>query len=113
MDFVRCLNIHNEQAMINCQRYFPNVIELKISNYTFKANEHSFLVNLNNIISLGRLTKVDISAICCSFPDIIELLLNADNIQILAIDFHSDSSDLLLLQRNERSHLASQTNKVR
>lgn len=113
MDFVRCLNIDNKQAMITCQRYFPNITELKISNYTFNTNEHSFLANLNNIISLERLTKVDISDICCSFLDIIELLLNARNIQTLAIDFHSDYTELTSFQRNERFHLGSQTSKVR
>jgi hypothetical protein len=113
MNFVRCLDIHNKQAMINCQRYFPNVTELKISNYTFNTNEHSFPANLKNIISLERLTKVDISDICCSFSDIIELLLNAGNIQALAIDFHSDYSELISFQRNERFHFGSHTNKVR
>jgi len=113
MDFVRSLDIHNKQAMITCQRYFPNVTELKISNCTFNANEHSFLANLNNIISIERLTKVDISDICCSFSDIVELLSHAGNIQTLAIDFHSDSSELILFQRNERFHLGSQTNNVR
>lgn len=113
MDFVRCLNIDNKQAMITCQRYFPNITELKISNYTFNTNEHSLLANLNNIISLERLTKVDISDICCSFLDIIELLLNARNIQTLAIDFHSDYTELTSFQRNERFHLGSQTSKVR
>jgi hypothetical protein len=53
---VHHLEIHDEQAIINCVKYFPNTTELTISYDVVNKHENGLSNSFNSIIPLKQLT---------------------------------------------------------
>jgi hypothetical protein len=72
MNSVHHLQISDEQAIINCVKYFPNVTELTISQESIIGNKNLFLsTTLNHIFPLEQLNKLNITHYYGCFSDII------------------------------------------
>jgi len=83
-----------EQALINCTDYFPNVTELTLSN-SFQEDHCSLSNDLNRVLPLIQLTKLNINSEHFCFTELIELLCFTPNIhtmKIASIRFYSRPS---------------------
>ncbi|CAF1403982.1 unnamed protein product [Rotaria sordida] len=74
---------------LNRQNYFPNVIQLTISCYVEKLDDYSFITNLECMISLKQLTKLDINIWGFPFEEIIKLLRLTPNLYTLRFNAYS------------------------
>jgi hypothetical protein len=137
MDSVVDLSMFNEEALINCTYYFPNVTRLKTSyriftktNYstyddTFNATRptgetHHTLIKsnsvecVNRIVPLEKLTRLDIDFSGNHFSDLIKILQYAPNIDTFNIDFRQDYiRNSILFEQTESFRLVSKTNKIK
>ncbi|CAF4266085.1 unnamed protein product, partial [Rotaria sordida] len=74
---------------LNRQNYFPNVIQLTISCYVEKLDDYSFITNLECMISLKQLTKLDINIWGFPFEEMIKLLRLTPNLYTLRFNAYS------------------------
>jgi len=100
--------------MINCNYYFPNATELKISDGFVNQGRTFSLLYLNSIIPLRRLTKLVITSFHINFSKIIELIRCTPNIHTFMIDTGDNNlGDLISLQRSGNFQFASETNNIK
>lgn len=114
MNSVQSLSIADEQWAIERKKYFPNVTNLSV---TYDANnEYSnyFVNELNNIVPLIHITKLDLSLALSHFSKFIELLRYTSNVHSLTIDLNRmNDKDLIPIQKSEGFELLSTTNKIK
>ncbi|CAF3944046.1 unnamed protein product, partial [Rotaria sp. Silwood1] len=84
-DSVQHVYIHNTNAMEQCLSYFPNAIELTLSE-TFHVPRDSIVISLNRIIPLRQLTKLTFDYHHFPFEQVIELLHFTPNVHTLKLD---------------------------
>jgi hypothetical protein len=89
MNSVHHLQISDEQAMINCVKYFPNVTEITISQESIIENENlSLSATLNHICPLlKQLEKLNITHYYGCFSDIIEFIRCTPDIHTFEIGY--------------------------
>jgi hypothetical protein len=106
------VNIQNENALINCNHYFPNTTGLTLGA-NFTRHRDSVFTTLNNIIPLKQLTKLNIELRNFPFTKIIELLCFMPNIHILGM--HSMSlheNTIEFMAQNDNFRLLSNRNTI-
>jgi hypothetical protein len=137
MDSVADLSIFNEEALINCRYYFPNVTRLKTSYRTFTeqiystydvtfnamrstgGTHHTLITSnrvecVNHIVPLEKLTRLDIALSRSHFSDLIKILQYASNIHTFNIEFSQDyNRDSILFEQTESFRLVSKTSKIK
>jgi hypothetical protein len=73
MNSVHQIEIQDEEAITDCQKYFPHVTEVSIFFDTPGRNKHHRLIHLGNIIPLKQLTKFTLRSYQNDFSKIIDL----------------------------------------
>ncbi|CAF1290317.1 unnamed protein product [Adineta steineri] len=110
---VHHVRILNKETMDNCIYYFPNANELSVDNF-YGHNSNGMIDNLDHIISLKNLTKLNILLYPYSFGRLIQLLLTTVNLvtlQLPRIFIHSN--DYQAIQLSETFRLVSNRNIIR
>ncbi|CAF3977440.1 unnamed protein product [Rotaria sp. Silwood1] len=111
-DSVQHVYIHNTNAMEQCLSYFPNAIELTLSE-TFHVPRDSIVISLNRIIPLRQLTKLTFDYHHFPFEQVIELLHFTPNVHTLKLDsilLYQRSS--FLIEQNEIFQKVSKMNTI-
>ncbi len=113
MNSVHQIELRSEQAITDCQKYFPNVTEVSILFDTPGQNKHHRLIHLGNIIPLNQLTKFILCSYQNDFCKIIDLFQYMPNIHTFKIEnLLLQDSDLVSIQQSNTFRLVSQTNKI-
>ncbi|CAF0918213.1 unnamed protein product [Adineta steineri] len=110
---VHHVHILNKEATDNCIYYFPNANVLSIDNF-YEHNLNEMIDNLDHIISLKNLTKLNILLYPYSFGRLIQLLLTTVNLvtlQLPRIFLHSNNYQAI--QLSETFRLVSNRNIIR
>ncbi|CAF5069055.1 unnamed protein product [Rotaria sp. Silwood1] len=98
--------------MEQCLSYFPNAIELTLSE-TFHVPRDSIVISLNRIIPLRQLTKLTFDYHHFPFEQVIELLHFTPNVHTLKLDsilLYQRSS--FLIEQNEIFQKVSKMNTI-
>ncbi|CAF0833251.1 unnamed protein product [Adineta steineri] len=109
---VQHLRIDNENEIIDCPYYFPNVTTLTLEN-SLSCTRKLITINLNHIIPLKQLTNLVIKSRSLSLTKIIEILrftpyirtLIFESMPLYGVNYKS-------IQQNQTFQLVSNTNMI-
>ncbi|CAF1179612.1 unnamed protein product [Rotaria sordida] len=111
-NFVDHVDIHGEEAIMNCVNYFQNATKLTLS-HSFAASRVWLRIILEHIIPLKQLTTLVIDYDALSFGQLIKLLRFTPNIHTLTFKSRSiQKSNSMLIQQNQTFRLISNTNTI-
>ncbi|UJR14376.1 hypothetical protein I4U23_001372 [Adineta vaga] len=77
--------VHDERIIEYCSKYFPNALELTISDQRIDRSRRSTNFNIDQIIPLNHLTKLTIDYYHRPFSKVIDLLSSTPNVQTLVL----------------------------
>ncbi|CAF1002950.1 unnamed protein product [Adineta steineri] len=109
---VQHLRIDNENQIIDCTYYFPNVTTLTLEN-SLSCTRKLITINLNHIIPLKQLTKLVIKSRSFSLTKIIEVLRFTPHIRTLIFEsMPLYGVNYKSIQQNQTFQLVSNTNMI-
>jgi hypothetical protein len=113
LNSVRFVHIEDIDLLNNCNKYFPNAIELNLSFKSINENENYLSVILNRILPLKQLTKLVFDISHYRSKIIFQLLQSTSNIQTLILNCTSlCQSSFILIQQYQTFQFVSKTNQI-